>query len=105
MIRQEMSVVYTVICHVHSVCMSTTGILKTMVLCNPFMQEGQNALHLAAQGGHVNTMRYLVPKMNSLLHSTDHEGYTVLHWAAQKGHANVVRLLLEEYNLDPTVSD
>ena len=76
-----------------------------MVLCNPFMQEGQNALHLAAQGGHVNTMRYLVPKMNSLLHSTDHEGYTVLHWAAQKGHANVVRILLEEYNLDPTVSD
>ena len=65
------------------------------------MQNGRNALHLAVEGGHVSTIHYLVPKMESLLHSTDHHGNTVLHWAALKGHVNIVKLLLEEYNFDP----
>ena len=65
------------------------------------MQDGKNALHLAAQGSCVSTIRYLANKMESLLHSTDHKGNTVLHWAAQEGHGNVVKILLEEYNFDP----
>ena len=69
------------------------------------MQDGMNALHLAADGGHVSTIHYLAPKMESLLHSTDHEGNTVLHWAAQNGYANVVRLLLEEYNFNVNAPD
>ena len=69
------------------------------------MQDGENALHLAAEGGHVSIIRYLGKKMESLLHSTDHEGNTVLHWAAEKGHANVVRLLLEDYNFDPNTPE
>ncbi len=75
------------------------------VLYNPFMQDGMNALHLAAMGGHIKTIQYLAPKMASLLHSTDHQGYTVLHFAAEKGHAEVVRTLIKEYDLDPTVRD
>ena len=75
------------------------------VLYIPFMQDGMNALHLAAQGGHIKTIQYLAPKMEALLHSTDHQGFTMLHWAAEKGHAEVVRVLLKEYNLDPTVCD
>ena len=75
------------------------------VLYIPFMQDGTNALHLAAKGGHINTIQYLAPKMASLLHSTDHQGFTMLHWAAEKGHAEVVRVLLEEYKLDTTVRD
>ena len=79
-------------------------------MCNqvhyiPFMQYGMNALHQAAQGGHIKTIQYLAPKMASLLHSTDHQGYTVLHFAAEKGHAEVVRTLIKEYDLDPTVRD
>ena len=79
-------------------------------MCNqvpyiPFMQRGRNALHLAAMRGHIKTIHYLVPKMEALLHSTDHYGFTMLHWAAQKGHAEVVRVLLEEYKLDLTVHD
>ena len=69
------------------------------------MQEGSNALHLAAMGGHVSTIRYLANKMESLLHSTDHKGNTLLHLAAQKGYGNVVRLLLEEYSFDPNAHD
>ena len=73
------------------------------VLYIPFMQDGRNALHLAAMCGHINTIQYLAPKMASLLHSTDHHGFTMLHWAAEAGHAEVVRILIKEYNLDPTV--
>ena len=69
------------------------------------MQNGMNALHLAAWCGHVSTFRYLANKMESLLHSTDHQGNTLLHLAAQEGHGNVVKLLLEEYSFDPNVHD
>ena len=75
------------------------------VLFIPFMQYGRNALHLAAQGGHVKTIIYLANKMEPLLHSTDHEGNTLLHLAAQEGHSNVVKLLLEEYSFDHNAHD
>ena len=75
------------------------------VLYIPFMQRGRNALHLAAQDGHIKTIHYLAPKMEALLHNTDHHGFTMLHIAAAEGHAEVVRVLLEEYKLDPTVRD
>ena len=75
------------------------------VLYVPFMQDGRNALHLAAQRGHIKTIQYLAPKMDALLHSTDHQGFTMLHLAAEKGHAEVVRVLLEDYKLDPTAHD
>ena len=69
------------------------------------MQNGKNALHLAARGGHVSTIQYLVPRIESLLHSTDTKGYTVLHWAAQQGHTEVVRVVMVDYKLDPTARD
>ena len=75
------------------------------VLFIPFMQDGMNVLHQAAQRGHIKTIQYLAPKMEALLHSTDHQGFTMLHWAAEEGHAEVVRVLLEEYKLDPAVCD
>ena len=69
------------------------------------LQKGRNALHLAAVGGHVNTICYLAPKMESLLHSSGNDGYTMIHCAARYGHSEVVRLVLDEYNLDPTARD
>ena len=69
------------------------------------MQDGRNALHLAAKGGHVSTIRSLAPKMEALLNSTDHKGFTMLHWAVQEGHAAAVQLVLKEYKLDPTACD
>ena len=56
-------------------------------------------------GGHVDTIHYLAPKMESLLHSSDNDGYTMIHWAAQEGHVNVVECVIEEYHLDPTTRD
>ena len=57
---------------------------------------------MAALGGHVSSIQYLAPKMESLLHSTDNLGFTMLHLAAQGGHAEVVQLLTDEYKLNPT---
>ena len=50
-------------------------------------------------------IKYLAPRMESLLHSTDDRGYNVVNWAAQKGHADVVKLVVEQYNLDPAARD
>ena len=51
--------------------------------------------------GHVSTIQYLVPKMESLLHSTENLGFTMLHIAAQFGQAEVVRIAIDDYQLDP----
>ena len=57
---------------------------------------------MAAWGGHVNTIQYLAPEMQSLLHSTDNLGFNMLHFAAHGGHAEVFQLLIDEYKLNPT---
>ena len=57
---------------------------------------------MAAARGHVSTIQYLVPKMQSLLHSTENLGFTMLHLAAQEGQAEVVQLLINDYKLNPT---
>ena len=57
---------------------------------------------MAAEGGHVSTIQYMAPKMESLHHSTDNDGFTMLHVAAQNGLAEVVQLAIDEYKLDPT---
>ena len=62
-------------------------------------------MHLAAGGGHISTILYLAPKMESLLHSPDDDGYTMAHWAAEGGHADVVKLVVEQYMLDPAARD
>ena len=57
---------------------------------------------MAAFGGHVSTIQYLAPKIQSLLHDTENLGFNMLHCAAQEGHAEVVQLLIDEYELNPT---
>ena len=57
---------------------------------------------MAAKGGHVSTIQYLAPKMQSLLHSTDNLGFTMLHCAAAEGKAEMVQHLINDYNLNPT---
>ena len=62
-------------------------------------------MHLAVGGGHISTIRYLAPKMESLLHSPDDDGYTMAHWAAERGHVDVVKLVVGDYKLDPAARD
>ena len=60
---------------------------------------------MAAQGGHVSTIEYLAPKMDSLLQKTDDFGWTMVHQAAFEGHADVVRLVIDDLHLDVNARD
>ena len=58
------------------------------------MQEGRNAFHLCAMGGHLAVAEYLAPQMEGHLFDSDDGGYTALHWAAQKGQLSMVEYLV-----------
>ena len=55
-----------------------------------------NTLHLAAFGGHLDIVKYLIPKFADRRFDVDRNGDTCLHWAAQEGHLSVVKYLVEE---------
>lgn len=74
-------------------------------LMHIFIQNGQNALHLAAAYGHVDIVRSLAPKLKSLVHSMDNNGFTMLHWAVWAGNAEVVQLVIEEFQLECNARD
>ena len=57
---------------------------------------------MAAHGGHVSTIVYLAPRMDSMLHKTDDLGNTMVHHAALNGHADVVWHVIDKLDLDPT---
>ena len=57
-------------------------------------------MHLATQGGHLEVLKFLVPKFGDRLHEKDDCSYTVLHWAAQEGNCEVACYLIEELKMD-----
>ena len=106
-----------IICHVHNyacrdVCSSLpievlANFLCTCTVCHPVVcwQGGRNALHLSAQGGHLEVIRFLSPRFGAKVHDRTDAGYTILHWAAQKGHSQVARYLIKELNRNPKDRD
>lgn len=56
--------------------------------------EGTTALHLAAYGGHIEVVKFLI-HAGADVSAFDFPGLTALHWAAYKGHKDIVALLLE----------
>ena len=106
-----------IICYVHNyacrhVCSSLpievlADFLCTCTVCHPVVcwQGGRNALHLSAQGGHLEVIRFLSPRFGAKVHDRTDAGYTILHWAAQKGHSQVARYLIKELNRNPKDRD
>ena len=68
-------------------------------------QNGSNALHLAAWGGHVEIVKYLIPKFGNRKFALTNDGDTCLHWAARKGHLAVVWYLIEECGFNPNLGN
>ena len=66
-------------------------------------QNGSNALHLAACGGHVDIVKYL--KFGDRLFHLDNYGNTCLHYALLQGHLAVVKYLVEECGFDPNLGN
>ena len=62
-------------------------------------------MHMAAQGGHIEVIKFLLPLFGDRVHEKDNYSYTMLHVAAQCGHCQVARYLIEELHLDPQDRD
>ena len=58
-------------------------------------------MHMAADGGQLEVIKFLSPKFGARVHEKDSYGRTMLHFAAQKGHCEVARYLIEELKMDP----
>ena len=62
-------------------------------------------MHMAAQGGHLEVIKYLARMFGGTVHERTKDLYSVLHWAAQKGHCEVARYLIVELKMDPLDRD
>ena len=58
-------------------------------------------MHMAADGGQLEVIKFLFPKFGARVHERDSNGRTMLHFAAQEGHCEVARYLIEEFKMDP----
>ena len=61
---------------------------------------GHNALHYAADGGHLGVMKYFIERGYNPA-SEDSDGRTCLHFAAQLNHYDLVQYLVDEQKMDP----
>ena len=59
----------------------------------------------AAQGGHLEVIKFLGRKFKKRVHEKGKCSYTALHWAVQNGHCEVARYLIKELKLDPQDRD
>ena len=57
-------------------------------------------MHIAAQGGRLEMIKFLSQTIPTMVHERDNGGYTMLHWAAQKGHCEVARYLIEKVKMN-----
>ena len=62
-------------------------------------------MHMAAEGGSLDVIKYLLPMFRVRVHEKDTNSCTMLHWAAQRGHCQVIRYLIETVNMDPQDRD
>ena len=68
-------------------------------------QDKWNTLHLAAYGGHVENVKYLIPKFGDRKFDLTNAGNTCLHYAAWEGHLAVVKYLVEECGFNPNLGN
>ena len=62
-------------------------------------------MHMAAQGGQLEVIKFLSRKFRARVHEKDNNGLTMLHLAAQRGYCEVARYLIEELKMDPQDRD
>ena len=67
--------------------------------------HGESCLHYAAEGNHVDVVRYLITECNCDPMTTDFNGSTVLHSAAAHGSFDVMKYLINHHNCNPMASN
>ena len=63
--------------------------------------HGETCLHYAAEGNHVDVVRYLITECNCDPMATDFNGSTVLHSAAAHRSLDVMKYLINHHNCNP----
>ena len=89
----------------HGIHLSAASHLLMTYVFAHLVQDGFNALHVAAQGGHWEVIKLLHRKFGARVHDGDNNNDTMLHWAAFSGHCGVARYLIEEFGMDPQDRD
>ena len=64
-----------------------------------------NVMHLAAAGGHIEVIKFLLPLFGERVNEKVNASYTMLHLVALCGHCQVARYLIEEVRMDPQDRD
>jgi len=76
-----------------------TDIVPYLVSCGLEPSEkdvnGANALHHAAEEGHIENLKWLLENFTELINEVEDRGWTALHFAAKKGNIEIVELLIE----------
>ena len=62
-------------------------------------------MHMAAQGGQLEVIKFLSRKFGARVHEKDNNRYSMLHRTAQRGHYEVARYLIKELKMDPQDRD
>ena len=84
---------------------SLKNLLFYRAVCLVPGQNGCNAMHMAADGGKLEVIKFLSQKFPSRVHERDSYGNSMLHYAARKGHCKVACYLIEKLKLDPQDRD
>ena len=61
-----------------------------------------NALHLATCCGHLDIVKYIIPKLAGRRFDSDKYDSNCLHWSAREGHLSIVKYLIKECGFDPS---
>ena len=59
---------------------------------NPAMNDGQTLIHIAAQEGQLEIVKYIVDDLEGI-NPADKEGYLPLYMAAHEGHLEIVKYI------------
>jgi len=62
--------------------------------------QGWTALHLAANEGHLDIVKFLACERNVDINVMDYRSETVFHGAARHGHLDILKCLFDERQVD-----
>ena len=73
---------------------------------NVMSKKGVTALHLAAAGGHVQVVQFLINEKNLDPNCKSHASHSKpIHVASSGGHLEIIKFMVEEVNCDPCERD
>ena len=62
-------------------------------------------MHVAAESGHIEFIKFLLPLFGERVHEKTNVSSTMLHCAAEGGHYQVASYLIEEQEMKPQDKD